>query len=73
MPNVFLDRVDNHPETVLPFPAQGWIAGPIKRGGVANENGDYQSFYASQAVPLVKHRTATEVFEELKKGGTGTA
>ena len=72
MPNVFLDRVDSHPEKVLPFPAQSWIAGPIRRGSVANENGDYQSLYASQAVPLVKHRTATEVFEELKNGVTGT-
>ena len=72
MPNVFLDRVDSQSEKILPFPAQSWIAGPIRRGSVANEDGDYQSLYASQAVPLVKHRTATEVFEELKNGVTGT-
>lgn len=68
IPNAFLDRVDSEPEKILPFPAQGWIAGPIKRGGIANENGDYQSLYASQAYPLVKHRSAVDVFEELKKG-----
>ena len=72
IPNVFLERVDSQLGKVLPFPAQAWIAGPIKRGSVASENGDYQSLYASQAVPLVKHRTATEVFEELKNGVTAT-
>ncbi len=40
----------------------------IGQGGIASENGDYQSLYASQAFPLIKHRTAVEVFEELKKG-----
>ncbi len=68
LPNAFLDRVDEEPEKILPFPAQSWLAGPIKQAALAKEDGDYQSLYASQAAPLVKYRTAKQVFQELKAG-----
>ncbi len=68
IPNALLDRIDQVPEFILPFPAQAWIVGPVKKAAIANNDREYQALYASQAVPLVRYGTAVEVFEELKKG-----
>lgn len=68
LPNAFLDLVDRDRVLPLPFPAQAWLSAPLKQAATRTGDGDYQSLYASQAVPLVGHDTACEVFEELKAG-----
>lgn len=68
MPNSILDGIDGKPDLVLPFPAQAWALGPIKRAAAEQQDGSALPLYASQAVPLVKERSVDAVFEDLKAG-----
>ena len=60
LPNAFLEEIDRDFQNILPFPAQSWVTGPIKR--TATLDGDYEALYASQASSLVKMEWVKKFF-----------
>lgn len=54
----------------LPFPAQGWLLGPIRTEALRRGLGDLQSLWAGQAAPLARHDDLATVFAELAAGLT---
>jgi nitronate monooxygenase len=53
---------------VLPFPAQGWLLGPVRGEALARGLGDLQSLWAGQAASLARLGDAQDVFAELAAG-----
>jgi nitronate monooxygenase len=52
----------------LPFPAQGWLLGPIRTEALRRGLGDLQSLWAGQSAPLARHDDIGDVFAELAAG-----
>ncbi|MFV0320554.1 MAG: NAD(P)H-dependent flavin oxidoreductase [Microbacterium sp.] len=55
----------------LPFPAQGWLLGPVRTEALRRGLGDLQSLWAGQSAPLAHHDDAASVFAELAAGVAG--
>ncbi|WP_457100938.1 NAD(P)H-dependent flavin oxidoreductase [Microbacterium sp. P5_E9] len=53
---------------ILPFPAQGWLLGPVRTEALRRGYGDLQSLWAGQSAGLARHDDAAEVFAELVAG-----
>ena len=53
---------------ILPFPAQGWLLGPVRTEALRRGYGDLQSLWAGQSAGLARHDDAGEVFAELVAG-----
>ncbi|HET8928653.1 MAG TPA: nitronate monooxygenase [Microbacterium sp.] len=54
----------------LPFPAQGWLLGPVRTEALRRGIGDLQSLWAGQSAPLARHDDIGDVFAELAAGIT---
>ena len=63
LPNQFLHESRNLP--LLPFPAQGELTAPIRRIAKEQNDADFSSLYAGQSVPLIRHRHAADLINEL--------
>lgn len=63
-----LIRLVEEAGAVLPFPAQGWLLGPVRGEALARGLGDLQSLWAGQAAPLARRDDARDVFQELVAG-----
>lgn len=64
-PNAFIDRFGGEDCAPLPFPAQGWLASPIKEAAASIADREWMSLYAGQAAPLLHHRSVKELMQEL--------
>lgn len=65
LPNGFIERFEREGAVSLPYPAQSWLAGPIKRAAAAASDLENMALYAGQGVGLVRHRRAADVMNEL--------
>ncbi len=54
--------------TIAPFPMQNWLTGRFRAAAVEQGLGELQSLWMGQAASLARHRTAAEVFAELRAG-----
>jgi nitronate monooxygenase len=63
--NQFVDEWQSKTENILPYPIQSWFTNSFK--SAATEQGQFElmSLWASQASPLLKHKDATEFFNQL--------
>jgi nitronate monooxygenase len=50
------------------YPVQSWFAGSLKSAAIAQGRSDLISLWAGQSTPLVRHRKALDLFEELVSG-----
>lgn len=66
--NRFTDEIAAHPNLPLPFPLHSFFAGHIKRAATDKKNHEFASHYASQSAPLLKHKEANQLMQELIKG-----
>jgi len=49
------------------FPVQNWLTGHLKRAAAATGNPDFTSLWAGQAAPLITHRHASELIEDIER------
>jgi nitronate monooxygenase len=54
----------------LPYPLQGQIVGALRERAIAAGRSDLISLWSGQAAPLLHHRRAAELFDELVTGTT---
>lgn len=65
--NHFTDTMAAHECDAAPYPIQGWMTGQLKAAAIAQDRADLMSLWAGQAVPLLRHRRATDLFADLVK------
>ncbi|MCO7224741.1 nitronate monooxygenase family protein [Pleionea sp. CnH1-48] len=65
IPNFFVNNIEESPHLPLPFPMQSFFTGPIKHASSQQSNPGYTSHYAGQGAPLIKHRKALDLFNEI--------
>lgn len=63
--NQFAENMQSHTNDILPYPIQSWFTGSFKQAAIKQQRGDLISLWASQSSPLLKHRKARELFDEL--------
>lgn len=63
--NRFAETMQSHTNDILPYPIQGWFTGGFKQAAIKQRRGDLISLWASQSSPLLKHRKARHLFDEL--------
>lgn len=63
--NRFVDDWRARGAEILPYPIQNWFTGSFRRAASEQERSDLMSLWAGQAAPLLRHRHATALFEEL--------
>jgi len=61
----FSEQAAAHREEIAPYPAQNWFTSGLRSAAVAQDRSDLIAVYAGQAAPLVRHRTASELFGAL--------
>lgn len=49
----------------LPYPIQSWFTNSLKSAAINHHRPDMMSLWASQITPLLKHKQAQELFDEL--------
>ncbi|HTF97014.1 MAG TPA: nitronate monooxygenase [Cellvibrio sp.] len=49
----------------LPYPIQSWFTNSFKSAAINHQRPDMMSLWASQITPLLKHKQAKELFDEL--------
>jgi nitronate monooxygenase len=54
----------------LPYPVQGQLVGALRERAIAQGRSDLISLWSGQGAPLVRHRRASELFDELVAGTT---
>jgi nitronate monooxygenase len=52
----------------LPYPVQGQLVGALRERAIAQGRSDLISLWSGQAAPLVHHRSASALFDELVAG-----
>ena len=67
IPNRLVRLVEEAGE-ILPFPAQGWLLGPVRAEALRRGLGDLQSLWAGQGAPLARADDVDDVFAELAAG-----
>ena len=65
IPNKFIRDVADHDDLPSPFPIQSFFVKALKEEALKTGNLDYSPMYSSQAAPLLKHRKAAALFEDL--------
>ena len=53
------------PDAILPFPIQGWHTGGMRKAALLQSGSDLIALSAGQAAPLLRHRHAGDLMEEL--------
>ncbi len=66
--NRFIDRMESSGVRPLAYPWQGWFTSFLKDAAAQQNRPDYLALYASQAAPLVRHRTAGDLMQALISG-----
>lgn len=65
--NQFVDEWQTKTSQILPYPIQSWFTNSFKSAAIEQNRADLMSLWASQATPLLKHKNAAELFNELVK------
>jgi nitronate monooxygenase len=60
--NRFASELKSHEADLARYPAQGWIVAPLRAAALAQGRADLAGLWAGQAVPLIKHRKADDLF-----------
>jgi nitronate monooxygenase len=68
--NALLDLFADPAVPRLPYPLQGQLVGALRERAIAQGRSDLISLWSGQATPLVRHRRASALFDELVKGTT---
>lgn len=63
--NHFTDEWQSRTFQTLPYPIQNWFTSSFKAEAINQQRTDMMSLWASQIAPLLKHRQAKELFDEL--------
>ena len=63
--NKFIQRMVD--KTILPFPAQNTLTGPLRKVSVAVNNGEYINLWAGKNFKKARTLSAFELMSELKK------
>jgi len=65
IPDKFIQDMANHDDLPSPFPIQSFFVKALKEEALKTGNMDYLPMYSSQSAPLLKHRKAKTLFEDL--------
>jgi len=65
VPNRLVEFMEAHADALPPFPVQAWFVARLKTAAMAAGHEDFLALYASQAAPLLRHRTAAELMNAL--------
>ncbi|MES1196618.1 MAG: nitronate monooxygenase, partial [Steroidobacter sp.] len=68
--NRFAESMQSHNDDIMPYPIQSWITGSFKQEAIKQRRGDLISLWAGQSAPLLKHRKAHDLFDELVRDAT---
>lgn len=63
--NGFTDEWQKKNLQTLPYPIQSWFTNSFKLSAINQQRSDMMSLWASQITPLLKHKQARELFDEL--------
>lgn len=58
-------HTSNYPQQIAPYPLQGLFLRPLRKAAIEQGRVDLISFWSGQSAPLIKHRDAGELFENL--------
>jgi len=68
--NALLDLFADPAVPRLPYPLQGQLVGALRERAIAQGRSDLISLWSGQAAPLVRHRRASVLFDQLVEGTT---
>jgi nitronate monooxygenase len=63
--NRYIAEMEHREESFLPYPVQGWFAGPLKQAALEQGRADLTALYAGQGAPQLKHKKAAELMAAL--------
>lgn len=66
IPNRLIAEMEKH--RLPPFPVQAWFISKLKAAALARGDEDFMSLYAGQGAPLLKHRAAGDLMNDLVEG-----
>ncbi len=69
--NNFTDEWQSKNFQPLPYPIQSWFTNSFKSAAIKQRRPEMMSLWASQVTPLLKHRHAKELFDELVQETNG--
>ena len=63
-----LDELEREPAEVAPYPVQNWLTNKIRNQARQVGNVDLRNYWAGQAAPLLRHRSAAALFDAFVTG-----
>lgn len=63
--NRWVDDAEARAQALAPFPVQSWFVGRLRAATVSAQRTDLMSLWAGQASPLLRHRSAATLLDEL--------
>ncbi len=63
--NRFVDELRSHEASFAAYPVHAWLTAHLKAAALAAGRADVISLWSGQSAPLLKHRRATELFQDL--------
>jgi nitronate monooxygenase len=63
--NRFVDVMESHPCDIAPYPAQNWLTGSLRSAAIEQDRSDLIPLYAGQSAPLLRYKSAHELFSTL--------
>jgi len=63
-----LDELEREPVEIAPYPIQNWLTNKIRNQARQVGNEDLRNYWAGQAAPLLRHRSAATLFDALVSG-----
>jgi nitronate monooxygenase len=63
--NAFIERVEQQPEAILPFPMQNGLTRPLRNAAAARGDARYLSLWVGQGAPLARDTSASELVARL--------
>ena len=62
--NIFIEKMED--KTILPFPIQNTLTGPIRKVSVSKNNGEYINLWAGENFSKVRSISSDQLMKELK-------
>ena len=63
--NRWVDEMSERTTELAPFPVQGWFVSKMRAAAVAAQRTDLVSMWSGQGAPLLRHRNAAALMNEL--------
>jgi len=63
-----LDELEREPAELAPYPVQNWLTTKIRNEARQVGNEDLRNYWAGQAAPLLRHRSAAALFDAIVTG-----